>query len=115
MVAHLILIVPYFLIIALLSADPASARIHAAGHHLAFLCQSICVEEKSQLLDLSISSWHPFCIHYGASWFEMYNTLLLFTELTEIPQKLDQGVATSAKRVDTPRETSGDESIGSPC
>ena len=44
----------------------------------------------------------------------MYNVFVSFAEMNKIPDKLGQGVATSAKRLLTTTDTSDDESIGSP-
>ena len=52
-------IAPHFLCFVIsdhFDNDPVSTSIHATGHQLVTLCQSVCAEERAQILEPIMSS-----------------------------------------------------------
>ena len=111
-VHHLILIALCFVAIDKFTADPVFTSICYRSPTRVPLLFGLW-GGKITVAWSSCEQLVSFPIKSGASWFDMWDVLVVFTELNENPDKLCQRVVSSAKPVDTNTVWNSDESVAS--
>ena len=87
------------------------APINVTRHQLMTLCNSICADEKEQILEPMMGSEY-YCHMFHSFHILTLLTLLFFpfSELDNVLNHLRQGVVTSGRHVPDTKDSSGDES-----
>ena len=74
-----------------LIADHGSTVIRTTGHQKVTFCKVVCEEEKSRVLDPLVKSWYHYLLVPGFVPYPISIVVLVFTELEEVLEKLQQG------------------------